>query len=306
MDLGVWIGNTTVGTGEYMVSVAKTAEDLGFDSVWLSDHVLWPEEYESPYPYGEGGKYPGDVNSPACEVVTAMAWVSAHTSRVRVGTTVLVLPQREPWLLAKQIGSLDALNGGRTILGVGMGWLREEFDILGAPFDDRAARAAEMVKLMRAVWTEQPASFEGEYWNSPPVGVLPHPVQQPVPIWVGGNTPAARRRVADYGDGWAAFGLSPDEYATGWKSIQTRAAEQGRDSAELTAMLWTPMLLDPAAGAVPMVPLHGGFDMLIEQFAAYRQAGLDHFVMYNLAPPEAMSDQLAAIAEELLPAVHAL
>ncbi|HVX21221.1 MAG TPA: LLM class F420-dependent oxidoreductase [Acidimicrobiales bacterium] len=307
MKLGLSIGNTTVGTAAYMVSVSRAAEELGFDSVWVADHVVWPESYDTPYPYGgDDDKYPGTVDTPAAEAVTSMTWVSAHTSRVAVGSLVLVLPQREPWLLAKQVATLDAMNGGRTVLGVGAGWLREEFDVLHAPFDDRADRMAEMVALLRAVWTEHPVAFGGRFWQAPPVGVLPHPVQRPVPIWIGGDTPAARRRVADYGDGWAAFGLPPEAYRDGWASITRRAADRGRDPGSLTAMLWEPLLFDPAGDADPMVPLHGGAGVLVDRLAAYRDAGVDHFVMFNLAPAEAMVDQLAALAEEVLPAVHDL
>jgi probable F420-dependent oxidoreductase len=305
MEIGLWVGNTTVGTGDYMVSVARTAEDLGFDSVWMSDHLLWPEQYATPYPYDESGKYPGTVDTPATELVTAMAWVSAHTERVKIGSCVLVLPQREPWLLAKQIGSLDSLNGGRTILGVGLGWLREEFDVLHAQFDGRADRAVEMLSLLRTAWTTQPATFEGKFWQAPSMGVLPHPVQQPIPIWIGGDSAAARRRVADYGDGWAAFGLAPDRYRSGWCEITERASALDRDPTCLTGMLWAPFLLDPEVGD-PIVPLHGRADSLLMQLSAYRDAGVGHFVMYNLAPPEAMCDQLAVIAEDLLPAIHAM
>jgi probable F420-dependent oxidoreductase len=232
--------------------------------------------------------------------------VSARTERIKIGSLVLVLPQREPWLVAKQLGTLDALNGGRTIVGIGMGWLREEFDVLHAPFDDRSARMEEMVALLRNAWTSQPAAFEGKYWQAPPVGVLPHPVLQPIPIWVGGSSPAARKRVASYGDGWAAFGLTAEQFARGWDDIESRATMNGRDPGSLTGMVWLPLLYEPGGTDSPWVPLHGDASLLLEQLTAYAKAGVDHLVMFNLAPPEAMHDQLAAIARDLLPAVHAL
>jgi alkanesulfonate monooxygenase SsuD/methylene tetrahydromethanopterin reductase-like flavin-dependent oxidoreductase (luciferase family) len=151
-----------------MLSVAKAADEHGFASIWAADHVVWPVEYASKYPYGED-KYPADENQPVCEVVTTMTWLSAHTSRVRVGSLVIVVPQRNPWVLGKQLATLDLLNGGRTILGAGMGWLREEFDVLQAwvPFGlgseelragwDRVRRSAEEVgrdpsSLCCALW----------------------------------------------------------------------------------------------------------------------------------------------------------
>jgi len=289
-----------------MVEVARSAEELGYDSVWMADHVVWPAEYSSTYEYDPSGKYPGTVDTPAAEVLTSMTWVSAHTSRIKIGSLVLVLPQREPWLTAKQLATLDSFNGGRTIVGAGVGWLREEFEALSAPFDDRGPRMEEMVALLRGAWTAQPAGFEGRFWRTPPVGVLPHPVQRPIPIWMGGTSPAARRRVASYGDGWAAFGLSPDQYAAGWNDITGRAADGGRDPSQLTPMLWMPLLYEPDGPVSPMVPLHGDADTLLRGLADYRRAGVGHFVMYNLAPPDEMAGQLASIARDILPAVHAL
>jgi probable F420-dependent oxidoreductase len=286
-------------------AVAAAADGLGFDSVWVSDHVVWPVHYDSVYPYGPGGKYPGDENTPACEAVSTMAWLSARTERVRIGTCVLIVPQREPWLLAKQLGSIDRLNGGRTVLGAGVGWLREEFEVLGAPFDDRVARSREAIELMRTVWGQQPARFDGEFWTAPPVGVLPHPVQQPIPVLHGGNSRSAQRRVATYGDGWLPFGLGPEEISTGLAYIAEQAAAAGRDGASLRSVLWSPLLLDEDV-TTPMVPLHGTGNQLIEALGAYAAAGLDEFVMFNLAPGDMMVAQLEALAKDVLPAVHAL
>src|SRR5690242_11708231 len=176
MDIGVWAGNNTVATGQYMVEVATTAEQHGFASVWVSDHVIWPATYASPYPYDPGGKYPADVDQAFCEAVTSMTWISAHTSRIAIGSLVLVVPQREPWLLGKQLATLDAFNGGRTLLGAGMGWLREEFETLSASFDDRYARGEEAIELLRTMWSENPANFEGRFWKGEALGVLPHQI----------------------------------------------------------------------------------------------------------------------------------
>lgn len=305
MQLGLSVGNTTVGTAEFLGGTAATAEDLGFDSIWVADHVVWPVEYDSPYPYGatEGEKYPGDEHDPAYEAVTTLAWLSARTSRIKVGTLVLVAPQREPWLLAKQLATVDALNGGRTIIGMGLGWLREEFDVLGAPFDDRVPRTRELVELLRAVWTQHPLEFQGSYWSSPPMGVLPHPAQGTIPIWFGGNSPGARRRVAAYGDGWAPYGLSPEDLAAGWADIRQQATDNGRDPDDITCMLWAPVLLGEGT-AIPGLPLTGSADQIVEAVGAYAEAGLDHLVMVNIVPPEAMRDQLEGLAGDVLPAVH--
>ncbi len=172
MEIGAWVGNNGPATPDHMLSVAQTADRTGLASIWAADHLLWPVEYESKYPYG-GDKYPADYNQSVCEVITTMTWLSAHTTRVRVGSLVIVVPQRNPWILGRQLATLDNLNGGRTILGAGIGWLREEFEALQMPFDRRIARTAEAIELMRSMWSEHPVSFEGQFWRTDPVGVLP-------------------------------------------------------------------------------------------------------------------------------------
>jgi len=307
MEIGAWVGNNGAATPEHMLSVAKAADRHGLASIWAADHVVWPVEYASRYPYG-GDKYPADENQPVCEVVTSMTWLSAHTTRVRVGSLVIVVPQRNPWVLGKQLATLDLLNGGRTILGAGMGWLREEFDVLQAPFDDRLARGREAIELMRAMWTRHPLRFEGRFWQAPPVGVLPHPVQRPIPVWMGGNGEGAQRRTGRIADGWVPFGLGPVELRAGWDRVRRSAEEAGRDPSSLTCALWMPIaLLSPGDPALPPeVLLQGGAEQLVERLAEYARAGLQHLLMYNLCPPEATAEQIARIAAEVLPAVAGL
>jgi probable F420-dependent oxidoreductase len=302
MDMGVWTGNTTVASAEYMGPLADAAEVLGYDSIWVSDHVVWPKQYEPVYPYGRDGRYPGDENTPLCEALVSLAWLSARTTRVRVGSCVVVAAQREPWLLAKQLSSIDHLNHGRTVLGIGLGWMREEFDVLGAPFDDRAARTEEAVSLFRSAWTNHPTKFEGGFWQSQELGVLPHPAQQPIPILLGGNSRGSLRRVAAYGDGWLPFGLGPEEITAGRATIAELAQEHGRSAEGLRTVLWAPLLLGETNS--PMVPLHGGAQVLIDTLNAYAKAGVDEFIMFNLAPPNDMVDQLGAFAQQVLPAVQ--
>ena len=149
MEIGAWVGNNGPASTEHMVGVARAADRTGLASVWAADHLLWPVEYESKYPYG-GDKYPSTYDQPVCECVTTMTWLSAHTTRVKVGSLVIVVPQRNPWILARQLATLDYMNGGRTILGAGIGWLREEFEALGMSFEARGARTEEAFRLMRA------------------------------------------------------------------------------------------------------------------------------------------------------------
>ena len=307
MEIGAWVGNNGPATLDHMSSVARTADRTGLSSIWAADHLLWPVEYESKYPYG-GDKYPADFNQAVCECVTTMTWLSALTERVRVGSLVIVVPQRNPWILARQLATLDRLNEGRTILGAGIGWLREEFEALQMPFDRRIARTAEAIELMRKVWTEHPVRFEGEFWQAGPVGVQPHPVQQPIPVWMGGNTPGAQARAGRLAEGWCPYGLMPGDLGDGWDGVRAAAEEAGREPASITCALWTPITVaQPGDPPGPEgVYLHGSPQLLIDRLGEYAEAGLQHLLMFNLCEPEAIVDQIEQIATEVLPAVEGL
>jgi probable F420-dependent oxidoreductase len=307
MQIGAWVGNNGAATASHMRAVAQAADRHGLASIWAADHVVWPVDYASKYPYG-GDRYPADENQPVCEVVATMAWLSALTTRVRIGSLVIVVPQRNPWILGKQLATIDQLNGGRTILGAGMGWLREEFEAIGAPFDARFARGREAIELLRAMWTQHPLRFEGRFWKALPVGVLPHPVQPTIPVWLGGNTPGAQRRAGRIGDGWCPFGLSPRELRAGWDGVRRAAEAAGRDPGALTCALWMPIALTRTGDAPlpPEITLQGSGEVLVELLAGYARAGLQHLLMCNLGPTEAVVDQIAQIAAEVLPQVAAL
>src|ERR671924_1604801 len=175
-------------TRETLVGVARRAEALGYDSLWASDHVVLPWRIASRYPYNATGAFPLPPATDFLEPLTALALVAGVTERVRLGTTVLVLPHRHPVLAAKMLATLDHLAPGRVILGAGVGWMREEIELLGAPYERRGAWTDEAIRIMRACWTEERAAFTGEFFRIPPVASVPRPPRGPIPIWIGGHT----------------------------------------------------------------------------------------------------------------------
>src|SRR5215210_5338857 len=192
-----------------LARVAVQAEALGFDSVWVSDHVVMPTEMESVYPYGPPGSFSTENRKNYYEAIVTLAWVAGATRRVRLGVSVLVVPYRNPVVTAKQLATLDALSGGRLILGIGVGWFEEEFQALGQPyFRQRGSLTDEYIRLYRALWSGEPTAFDGRFYQLRSVITLPRPAQAASggpPIWVGGHGERALRRAAELGDAWHAI-----------------------------------------------------------------------------------------------------
>jgi probable F420-dependent oxidoreductase len=204
MKFGLMYANAgPLGYPDNLKSLARTAEEVGIESMWVVEHVVIPVGYRSTYPYDPSGKIPGPENMPLPDPLLALTYAAAVTERIKLATGILILPQRHPIYVAKEVATLDVLSNGRAILGIGIGWLREEFDALGIPFEERAARTAESVRAMRSLWKGEPAPFEGKFFRWGALESNPKPVQSPgVPIVVGGHTESAARRAARYGDGF--------------------------------------------------------------------------------------------------------
>lgn len=227
-----------IADAAFIVPFARHAESLGFDSLFFADHIVFPAHKKEPYPYTESGEYPWDnegIQLP--EPLSLMAFLAGATTTLRFGTAVLVLPQRHPILLAKQLATIDRLSDGRIELGIGAGWLRDEFEILGWGFDDRGARADEWIVVMRTLWRDRVATYHGDHVDFAEVRLTTHPVQPGgVPIIVGGQSPPALRRAGRYGDGFLpAFNVEqdPEGYARHWATVRQHAERAGRDPGEI-------------------------------------------------------------------------
>lgn len=204
MKFGLIFANIgPLGAPDTLAGLAQAAERVGIESLWTVEHVVVPVGYRSTYPYDESGRIPAPDDMPFPDPLLPLAYVAAVTEKIRLGTGILILPQRHPLYVAKEIATLDVLSKGRMILGIGVGWLEEEFEALGIPFADRAARTRESVNAIRTLWQAGPQSFDGKFFRWGPLESNPKPVQRPgVPIVVGGHTEIAARRAARYGDGF--------------------------------------------------------------------------------------------------------
>lgn len=269
----------------YAVAFARLAEEFGFESLWVVEHVVMAVEYRSVYPYDPSGRSPFTAEVAQPDPLVWLAYVAAATTRIRLATGVLILPQRNPLLLAKELATLDRLSGGRVELGIGMGWVREEAEAVGAPFDGRARRADEYVAVMRTLWREPVASFDGEYVRFAGMVSRPSPVQEGgVPIVVGGHSEAAARRAGRLGDGFFPLGVAPARLAHLRAVMGEAATAAGRDPAAIAVTcLGTP---DAAAaegyaarGVERMViaALQSDLDDLRRTFSRFRTDVIDRF-----------------------------
>src|SRR5262245_33555955 len=237
MKIGVHVVNARPwASAESIVSLGVRAEALGFDSLWVSDQVVIPSELQSNFSYGATGQYDIDANQNFFEAISVLTYLAGRTSRVHLGTSVLVLPYRQPLVVAKQWATLDALSGGRTILGVGAGFMREQFEVLGTDiFDRRGTATDEAIRLLRAVWApDAEVSFAGEVYRCQPVRLLPTPARPGgPPIWVGGNGRRSIRRAAELGDGWHAVRISIDELRAGVATLNKSLDRNGRPRSDV-------------------------------------------------------------------------
>jgi probable F420-dependent oxidoreductase len=215
-------------------AVAREADAAGFSTLWSGEHVVMVDRPDSPYPYPPDGRIAVPSDADWLDPLVALVFVAATTSRIRVATGVLLLPQHNPVLVAKQAASLDVLSRGRFLLGIGIGWSSEEFAALGVPFRGRARRTREFVEVMRALWHDDVSSYEGEFVRFQEVRSYPKPVRgRRVPVVLGGNSDAALDRVVAYGDGWYGFNLSMDEIPGRMEALSSRCRRAGRDLATL-------------------------------------------------------------------------
>jgi probable F420-dependent oxidoreductase len=272
-------------TPEAISGVARKAEELGYHSLWVSDHIITPRKIDSPYP---GGRYRVQPEWPFLEPVSTLLFAAAVTKRVRLGTSVLVITQRQPVILAKQLATLDFLSNGRLILGAGAGWMKEEFQALNVPIANHGPRMAEYLEVIRRCWTEDDPTFVGRYYKLGDVGFYPKPVQKPhPPIWVGGFADGALRRVARYGDAWHAGG-TPEMLSQGYAKVKQYAKEYGRDPDSIALTLRG----DGIGRGEPA--------QTIEELRPYKDAGVSMVMLTFIGPnADAVGEKMTAFMRDV-------
>lgn len=272
-----------LATYEGIVAMAQRGEALGYVSATMADHIVFPVMSESHYPYAADGKHPS--GGEAIEPLSLMAFVAGKTSTLRLITSVLILPHRNPVLTAKMVASIDVLSQGRVTLGIGVGWLREEFAALGAPdFDKRGAVTDEYVEIFKKLWQPGPVEHHGTWYDFAPLRCEPLPVQKPhPPIWVGGHSKVAIRRAARYADGWNPLGtvetaeMRPPEFTAMRDELWRQAEAGGRDPADITIAFIARLRETKAPISVnDRMPFSGSAEQIAGDVDTYRKLAVSH------------------------------
>jgi probable F420-dependent oxidoreductase len=300
-----------LGNPDDIAEIARTGEALGYKTIVFGDHIVFPVTVASPYPYTVDGGFPGVGD--AMEQLTLMSFIAGITETARLVTSVMILPHRNPLATAKILATIDVLSKGRVTVGVGVGWMREEFEALGAPdFDQRGAASNEYIEIFKKCWTQDPVSHDGEFYSFKELRCMPQPVQDPhPPIWIGGHSRAALRRVAKYGDGWHPVGatsaspLAPAEFQALLDQLKEMTAAEGRNFDDLTISFKAPSY-DP--GRIPegheRLLFTGEPERIAEDIRTYEAMGVSEVVFDFRRPPVSKTiENMAHFMTEVAPLV---
>ena len=275
MKFGLMFANVgPFGQAEGLTHLAQTAESVGVESLWTVEHVVVPKGYQSAYPYSKDGKMPGTEENPIPDPYVWLSYAAAVTKKIKLATGIVILPQRHPFYIAKEAATLDQLSGGRHIMGIGVGWLEEEFKALKVPFEKRAAITDESIEACRSLWAAEPSEHKGDYYEWPAVESNPKPVSGRVPIVIGGHTRAAARRAARLGDGF--FPARVDTLEACLEEIRIECDKIGRDPGEI----------EITTGSAPT----------LDEVKRLEDMGVSRFV---LPPPGFTPDQVSEGLEKL-------
>ena len=300
-------GRGHLATPERLGIIARKGEEFGFDTLLTGDHILVPKNISSVYPYTEGGEFPGSGSGESMEQITLLSYIAGQTSKIRLVTSVLIVPHRNPHIAAKSLATLDLLSEGRLVVGVGVGWMREEFQALGLPpFEERGAVTDEYIRAFKVLWTEDDPHFQGKYISFDDISFLPKPVQKPhPPIWVGGESRPALRRTAELADGWYPLGSNPtfpmgtpEQLKAGLERLAGYAERFGRDPSTIETIYRTHQfeLLKQAAGP-DRLPFVGDADQIAGDIRQYQDMGVTSMIWDFLRQTDDLDSMLGLMED---------
>ena len=296
---------------ENLRTLAQRAESLGFDSVWVSDHIILPRKVDSFYPYAADGVATFQPDEDYYEPLAALNFLAGCTQKIRLGTHVLILPYRNPVLTAKMLSTLDVLSGGRLILGAGVGWMEEEFQALGLDtYAQRGAVTDEYIQLFKELWTKDDPVFQGEHYQLSGMGFMPKPVQKPhPPIWIGGHTNPAIRRAAEYGDGWMPIGLrppailEPEELAEKIARLRRLTVRAGRPEDAVSLCFSTGVTFDDSPGATRRM-MSGRAEQIAADLRQYQDLGVRNFILgFPGESVAALDEAMEQFSKQVMPLI---
>ncbi|HEY2986540.1 MAG TPA: LLM class F420-dependent oxidoreductase [Candidatus Binatia bacterium] len=290
-----------------LMDAARRAETLGFDSVWCADRIIIPWEIKTPYPYSEGQSFIVPPDRPFFEPLTCLAFLAGCTEKISLGISVLVLPYRQPLYWAKIATTIDHLSKGRLILGVGVGWMVEEFAALGANFEKRGELSDEQLDLVQELWKQERIKFSGRHYRFDEIAFYPKPLQKPrIPIWVGGEGSRAQRRAGEYGDAWFPYfvRMTPAELARRFDNVRRAAEKAGKDPDRISLNCCLPIELTREPSPQEHDRLRGSPAQIAEALAGYKTIGVEHLALQFMVPhwPERV-EQIERFAREAMPVI---
>jgi len=303
MDIGVHLPQLGRGARAALKEFCVEAERLGVHSGWVSDHIAWPADIASKYPYSEDGSFPAPNTMAWLEPIGTLLFVAGITEQMKLGQTVLILGYRPPVQTAKLIATLDVLSEGRAIFGAGIGWMREEFEVLGMPYDNRGKRADEQLEIFHELFTADTPTYDGEFYSFPEIKFEPKPVQSHVPVWIGGSSEPAYRRTARFGDCFHAAFEPIETVEHEWQRVQQLTVDAGRNSDDM--QLSVRLYLDPSSAMKPELSIAGSTEQMIETMGKWQAIGASHVLVDITAPggPAGRLEALQAFMTNVVPNV---
>ncbi len=303
MQFGVFLPISGRATGpDTLIEAAQSAEAQGYNAIWSADRVVTPWQINTSYPYSENHEFIVPPDRPFLDSLTCLAFLAGCTQRITLGISVLVLPYRHPLYWTRVAASIERLSKGRLIMGIGVGWMEEEFAALGVPFKDRGRMTDEQLQIITKLWTEEHISFSGQHYDFQDVAFYPKPTQR-LPIWVGGEGAAAQRRTATYGDAWFPYyvRITPSELKVGFDNVKRLATEAGRDPTNIQLTCCRPIELTSEPVEQDPQVLRGTPAQLLEALKAYRDIGVSHLALQFMVPrwPDRVT-QIERFAREVM------